>query len=139
MRVQLKNRSSDIDCVILSLAKYGHTRIRIRTNSLIRSPMSARPQRRKKATNEDASYVGPSGSTAGSKRQAADRADGEPRAKRKRVVDPSGLMAAPPPKAVESEIKMSKVRHFTQTSGSYAHALVRSTFLNCRALSYINI
>jgi len=46
-----------------------------------------RPQARKKP-NDDASYFGPtgnSGATAGTKRQASDKADGEPRGKRKRA------------------------------------------------------
>ncbi|KAF5377243.1 hypothetical protein D9615_006409 [Tricholomella constricta] len=47
----------------------------------------SRPQARRKP-NDDASYFGPpvaSGSIAGVKRHAADKADGEPRGKRKRV------------------------------------------------------
>ena len=46
-----------------------------------------RPQARKKP-NDDASYFGPtgnSGTATGTKRQASDKADGEPRGKRKRV------------------------------------------------------
>ncbi|KAJ6626968.1 hypothetical protein B0H10DRAFT_1997472 [Mycena sp. CBHHK59/15] len=59
-----------------------------------REPMSAphataagsrtRPQARKKA-NDDAAYFGPPTATAGAKRHAADKIDGEPRVKRKRV------------------------------------------------------
>ncbi|KAG6837223.1 hypothetical protein H0H93_013091 [Arthromyces matolae] len=46
----------------------------------------SRPQARRKP-NDDASYFGPTGSsgTGGVKRQAGDKADGEPRGKRKRV------------------------------------------------------
>ncbi|KAJ7630402.1 hypothetical protein FB45DRAFT_915399 [Roridomyces roridus] len=43
----------------------------------------SRPQARKKV-NDDAAYFGPQ-TTAGAKRHAADKADGEPRVKRKRV------------------------------------------------------
>ncbi|KAJ7102519.1 hypothetical protein B0H15DRAFT_898835 [Mycena belliarum] len=44
----------------------------------------SRPQARKKA-NDDAAYFGPPSSAAGAKRHAAEKADGEPRTKRKRV------------------------------------------------------
>jgi hypothetical protein len=47
------------------------------------STSRARTQSRKKL-NDDAAYFAPSGSAA-SKRQAVDKADGEPRTKRKRV------------------------------------------------------
>ncbi|THV08605.1 hypothetical protein K435DRAFT_959146 [Dendrothele bispora CBS 962.96] len=78
----------------------------------------SRPQVRKKITNEDASYIGPSASAlAGSKRQAADRAEGEPKAKRKRVVDTSNGMPAPPPRTVETETRISMV-DFVKMSGT---------------------
>jgi hypothetical protein len=48
----------------------------------------SRPQARKKA-NDDAAYFGPLGG-AGTKRHAGEKADGEPRVKRKRV-DASGV------------------------------------------------
>ncbi|KAJ3556513.1 hypothetical protein NP233_g11960 [Leucocoprinus birnbaumii] len=44
----------------------------------------SRPQARKKL-NDDAAYMAPPSANAGTKRQAADKADGEPRVKRKRV------------------------------------------------------
>ncbi|RDB28611.1 hypothetical protein Hypma_015054 [Hypsizygus marmoreus] len=44
----------------------------------------SRPQARRKP-NDDASYFGPPVASTGTKRQAADKADGEPRGKRKRV------------------------------------------------------
>lgn len=56
------------------------------SNGTQSAPSRARTQARKKV-NDDAAYFGPSSSSgaAGTKRQAADRADGEPRVKRKRV------------------------------------------------------
>ncbi|KAJ7480069.1 hypothetical protein B0H11DRAFT_2026398 [Mycena galericulata] len=51
----------------------------------------SRPQARKKA-NDDAAYFGPQ-TTAGAKRHAADKVEGEPRVKRKRV-DPALAVAA---------------------------------------------
>ncbi|KAF7340161.1 hypothetical protein MVEN_01934600 [Mycena venus] len=52
----------------------------------------SRPQARKKV-NDDAAYFGPPIASAGAKRHAADKADGEPRVKRKRV-DANALAAA---------------------------------------------
>jgi len=44
----------------------------------------SRPHARKK-TNDDAAYMAPPSASTGTKRQAAEKADGEPRVKRKRV------------------------------------------------------
>ncbi|KAF5369858.1 hypothetical protein D9758_001094 [Tetrapyrgos nigripes] len=74
------------------------------------APSASRARNPRKKVNEDASYIGPSGfNSAGSKRQAADRADGEPRAKRKRVSESANAMLAPPPRVAESETRPSKV------------------------------
>jgi hypothetical protein len=52
----------------------------------------SRHQTRKKH-NDDAAYMAPPSATAGTKRQATDKADGEPRVKRKRV-DPIAATAS---------------------------------------------
>ncbi|KAF6766418.1 hypothetical protein DFP72DRAFT_1039057 [Ephemerocybe angulata] len=70
----------------------------------------ARPQARKKA-NDDASYFGPSTSaatTTGTKRQAADKLDGEHRVKRKRV-DAVVTQQAAKKDTAETEIRLSLV------------------------------
>jgi hypothetical protein len=77
------------------------------------SSSRARPQARKKA-NDDASYFGPSTSTSGvsgTKRQAADKLEGEPRVKRKRVDAVSATVQAAAKKdTAESELRLSLVR-----------------------------
>lgn len=68
----------------------------------------SRPQARRKP-NDDASYFGPPGGAAvasGTKRQAADKADGEPRGKRKRV-DAASIAASR--REVEPEPRSSLV------------------------------
>ncbi|KAF5337077.1 hypothetical protein D9611_003386 [Ephemerocybe angulata] len=74
------------------------------------SSSRARPQARKKA-NDDASYFGPSTSaatTTGTKRQAADKLDGEHRVKRKRV-DAVVTQQAAKKDTAETEIRLSLV------------------------------
>lgn len=69
----------------------------------------SRPQARKKP-NDDASYFGPalgSSGAAGTKRQAADKVEGEPRGKRKRV-EPVARRDA-----VEHEQRASLVRAYS--------------------------
>lgn len=73
----------------------------------------SRPQARKKA-NDDASYFGPSmapTSSTGSKRQAAEKLEGEPRVKRKRVEATTTTQAASTAKrdTVETEVRVSMV------------------------------
>ena len=74
------------------------------------SSSRSRPQGRKKA-NDDASYFGPSTSTAGggTKRQAADKLDGEPRVKRKRV-DASAVAQTSKKDTNDGEVRLSLVR-----------------------------
>ncbi|KAG6857667.1 hypothetical protein H0H87_010236 [Tephrocybe sp. NHM501043] len=79
----------------------------------------SRPQARKKP-NDDASYFAPvaSGSGAGAKRHAMDKADGEPRGKRKRI-DPITVtsLASARKDGVDSEPKTSlKTLHPPQPS-----------------------
>ncbi|KAH7911811.1 hypothetical protein BJ138DRAFT_1172309 [Hygrophoropsis aurantiaca] len=63
------------------------------TSAIITSGSRSRPQARKKP-NDDAAYFGPP--TTGTKRAAVDRAEGEPRVKRKRVDNPSAHTQAHP-------------------------------------------
>ncbi len=72
------------------------------------SSSRARTQGRKKI-NDDAAYLGPSASTAstGTKRLAADKADGEPRTKRKRVETANSFK-----KDFEAESRRSLVSFF---------------------------
>lgn len=74
------------DPAVLTLRLLPHvTEESMATSAPQASTSRARTQARKK-TNDDAAYFGPSGSAAsGSKRQAVDKAEGEPRTKRKRV------------------------------------------------------
>ncbi|KAG6333968.1 hypothetical protein ID866_5119 [Astraeus odoratus] len=65
------------------------------SNGAAASGSRSRPQARKKP-NDDAAYMGPPSTAA--KRQAADRAEGEPRVKRKRV-EPSSAAARKTDKA----------------------------------------
>jgi len=72
---------------------------------------SRRPQPRKKA-NDDASYFGPSTSstsTTGTKRQAAEKLDGEPRGKRKRVDAVPTTQTSAKASVPEGEIRLSLV------------------------------
>ncbi|KAJ7071570.1 hypothetical protein C8F01DRAFT_1111083 [Mycena amicta] len=55
------------------------------------APTRARPGGRKKVQHDDAAYFS---AASGMKRQAAERAEGEPRTKRKRLVDNSALAQA---------------------------------------------
>ncbi|KAJ7139502.1 hypothetical protein C8R44DRAFT_867646 [Mycena epipterygia] len=66
----------------------------------------SRPQARKKA-NDDAAYFGPP-TGAGAKRHAADKGEGEPRVKRKRVVDPA-LTASSNRRDVDTDSRVSLV------------------------------
>ena len=71
------------------------------------STSRARTQARKK-TNDDAAYFGPSGSAAsGSKRQAVDKAEGEPRTKRKRVDAMQSNIAGSRKDALDSDTRKS--------------------------------
>lgn len=69
----------------------------------------SRPQARKKA-NDDAAYFGPP-VTGAVKRHAADKVDGEPRVKRKRV-DATLAVAANNRRDMDSETRVSLVRGF---------------------------
>ena len=71
------------------------------------STSRARTQTRKKL-NDDAAYFGPSGSGA-SKRQAVDKAEGEPRTKRKRIDTAHGNASANNKKDHETESRKSLV------------------------------
>ncbi|KAJ6497991.1 hypothetical protein C8R47DRAFT_1112484 [Mycena vitilis] len=67
----------------------------------------SRPQARKKA-NDDAAYFGPPLTGAGAKRHAVDKADGEPRVKRKRV-DPTLSVTAHARRDLDSDSRVSLV------------------------------
>ncbi|KAF7367417.1 hypothetical protein MSAN_00804300 [Mycena sanguinolenta] len=67
----------------------------------------SRPQARKKV-NDDAAYFGPPMGNAAAKRHAADKVDGEPRVKRKRV-DPIAVAAANNRRDIDADSRVSLV------------------------------
>jgi len=103
------------------------------------SSSRARTQARKKI-NDDAAYLGPSASTAsaGTKRLAGDKADGEPRTKRKRV--DTGHSANSFKKDFEAESRRSLVSFFFPLSffegGLIDGVFCRSSSTRCRYMSF---
>ncbi|EKM83678.1 hypothetical protein AGABI1DRAFT_110318 [Agaricus bisporus var. burnettii JB137-S8] len=80
----------------------------------------SRHQTRKKP-NDDAAYMAPPSATAGTKRQATDKADGEPRVKRKRV-DPITATASGTGKKDGEEQRRSSMVEFSKMPLSFLHS-----------------
>lgn len=70
----------------------------------------SRTQARKKL-NDDAAYMAPPSASAGTKRQAADKADGEPRVKRKRVEPVTATASSNGKKDAEEQQRSSMASH----------------------------
>lgn len=76
----------------------------------------SRHQTRKKP-NDDAAYMAPPSATAGTKRQATDKADGEPRVKRKRVDPITATASGTGKKDGEEQRRSSMVSHSPRIPG----------------------
>lgn len=89
------------------------------TNGVMPSGSRSRPQARKKPS-DDAAYLGPPSTT--TKRHATDRAEGEPRLKRKRV-DPTTSLARRADKAAhdDDDDDRSSLVNFTRLSTATLH------------------
>lgn len=83
----------------------------------VASGSRSRPQARKKPS-DDAAYFGP---PAASKRQAVDRAEGEPRVKRKRVEPLRKMDRA----GIDAEEEKSSVCFLTRDCGVYAYSPIQ--------------
>ncbi|KAF8665164.1 hypothetical protein AX16_000629 [Volvariella volvacea WC 439] len=86
----------------------------------------SRPQARRKP-NDDASYNGPpiASGSGGTKRQAHDRVDGEPRVKRKRV-EPPPVVAPSTSRRENDEGQKSSLVEFAKLPTSVLHAYLMS-------------
>ena len=89
----------------------------------------SRPHARKK-TNDDAAYMAPPSASTGTKRQAAEKADGEPRVKRKRV-EPVTATASSNGKKDAEELQRSSMVCCSVIPMSLVWPHSRSSFPKC--------
>ncbi|KAF5355749.1 hypothetical protein D9756_003960 [Leucocoprinus leucothites] len=83
----------------------------------------SRTQARKKL-NDDAPYMAPPSANAGTKRQAADKADGEPRIKRKRVEAVTATASSNGKKDIEEQQRSSMVYNSGTPNLQFSNSLV---------------